>query len=287
MAAPLPLVAAGAALATSGLLVLYPSTEETRVALALPPDVTSQQVETLLGTIAGLPRQAQVITEVEGAAGRLAFALEAHQRLVAALRAGLQGMAPGVRLSESDDDELPAPSLRAWIGWRGSYVLLRDDQRELAVANLLGVLRAAKGGERLRLRVRLRPVVRPKAPAHRREATPGLLERIIAPLAPVPSDQSAANSPAVRRPAAERSNRAAGLGHQSPARPSPADASGSGAQSPLRCPRPLFGSISPLGTARPGHHAGAAGVGGLARLAAGWPRRPRAGLCALTATLAG
>lgn len=190
MAETVTLTTAGAALAASGLLLVRPSAAMTRVAVAVPPDLTAEQVETLLGTIAGLPRHAQVTVEVEGADGRLSFVLEAHQRVVATLRAGLQGLAPGIRLSEPDDGEdLPAPSLRAWMGWRGSYVLLRTDQRELAVASLLGVLRAATRNERLRLRVRLRPVVRPKAPAHRRESAAGLLERIIWPLAPLPSDQ--------------------------------------------------------------------------------------------------
>src|SRR5512142_3299438 len=108
-----------------------------RVALDFPPDLTAEQVETLLGSIAGLPARARVLADAEGHGGKLAFYLEAHPSDVTGLRAGLQGVAPGVRLEEAEFKPLPRPRLRAYVSWRGTFVLLRDDQRELAVASLL------------------------------------------------------------------------------------------------------------------------------------------------------
>jgi hypothetical protein len=187
---------ASAAAASLGMsLVLLPgATDIERLTLAFPPDVDPEQVETWLGTVAGLPARSRVVSVVEGQGGRLGFALSAATPDLATLRASLQGFAPGLRLAEPDtdeDDQLPKPRLRARLGWRGSFVLLRGDQRELATAALLGVLRSAGAHERLQLRVRLRPIVRPKAPPYRRttSATPGLLDRLFMPLQPLPGDQ--------------------------------------------------------------------------------------------------
>lgn len=187
----LPLLATGSALATGGLWLLMPPSDAERLTLAFPPDVTPEQVETWLGTVAGLPARSRVVSQIEGRDGRLHFALSAASADLTTLRASLQGFAPGLRLAEPDDDsQLPRPRLRAHIGWRGSYVLLRSDQRELAAAALLGVLRSTGARERLQLRVRLKSIVRPKAPAYRTNtASSGLLERLVTPLMPLPPDQ--------------------------------------------------------------------------------------------------
>jgi len=183
------LVAAGAAAAGCGVLLMPRAAEVERVAVGLPPDLAAEQVEMLLGTVAGLPARARVAFEADGAAGRLGFRLGAAAGELRALRSAVQGFAPGVRLTEAAAEALPAPRLRAWVGWRGTHVLLRRDQRELAAAALLGVLRGAGRGERVRLVVRLRPVVRPKAPPYRGEATPGTVGRLVAPVEPLPGDQ--------------------------------------------------------------------------------------------------
>ncbi len=168
----------GAAVAGGGLLLL-PSVGLTRVGLSFPPDLTAEQVQSLLTLIAGLPAHSRVVSTVEGAAGRLSFGLEARDTDVRALKAGLQGAAPGIRFSDAEDPA-PAPAtLRARMGWRGSHVLLRTDQVELASASLLGVLRQAGRRERMQLRVRLRPVVRPRAP--QRERDRGLVDRLLSP----------------------------------------------------------------------------------------------------------
>jgi hypothetical protein len=180
--------AAGAAITGCGLLLLQPA-EVARVALRFPPDLRADQVETLLTAVAGLPARSGVVSEVEGMNGRLSFALEARETDLRALTAGLQGFAPGVRVTDLDAEALPRPTLRAWIGWRGTHVLLRRDQVELAVAALLGVLRQATRTERVRLRLRLRPVVRPKAPPLRRDADRRSVGRLLAPVEPLPSDQ--------------------------------------------------------------------------------------------------
>lgn len=182
-------LAVGTAVLGASAMLLGRPAGEARALLAFPPDLTAEQVETLLGAVAGLPARARVTSTVDGAAGRLSFALNAQPSDLAALRAGLQGFAPGVRLREAAAESLPAPMLRGRIGWRGSHVLLRRDQRELAVAALLGVLRSTGRRERVRLSVRLRPVVRPKAPPYRREAAPGIVSRVLSPVEPLPADQ--------------------------------------------------------------------------------------------------
>jgi len=190
MRAALSLVAVGGAVAGGSLLLLAPDAERTRVALAFPPDLTAEQVETLLGSIAGLPARARVLADAEGRGGKLAFSLEAHRSDVIALRAGLQGVAPGLRLSDAASESVPRPRLRAYLSWRGTFVLLRSDQRELAVASLLGVLRSASRRERVRVRLRLRPLVRPKAPSHHQPRDGrGSVDRLLLPDQPLPRDQ--------------------------------------------------------------------------------------------------
>lgn len=178
---------AGAALAGGGLLLMKPG-ETARVGLRLPPDLAAVQIETLLTSIAGLPARSRVVSEVEGADGQLGFAMESREADLRTLAAGMQGYAPGVRVTDLAEEPLPAPALRAWISWRGSHVLLRHEHPELAVSALLGVLRQAGRRERVRLRVRLRPVVRPKAPPLRQDREPGLLDRL-RPAESLPSDQ--------------------------------------------------------------------------------------------------
>jgi len=190
----LPLLAGGSALATGGLWLLLPPPDTERLALAFPPDMAPEQVETWLGTVAGLPARSRIVSEIEGHSGRLHFHLSAARPDLATLRASLQGFAPGLRFTEPEEigeAKLPRPQLHARLGWRGSYVLLRQDQRELAVAALLGVLRSTNSHERLQLHVRLRPLVRPKAPPYRSAAgtPPGFLERLVSPLMPLPADQ--------------------------------------------------------------------------------------------------
>lgn len=169
-------------------LCMRPAPTE-QATVAFPPDLEADQVETLLGAVAGLPARARVTMIAEGTAGLLTFGVRAQASDLAALRAGLQGFAPGVRLEDAEAEELPAPQLRAWIGWRGTHVLLRRDLRELSVAALLGALRGAGRAERLRLSVRLRPVVRPKAPPYRREPRRDVISRTLSPIESLPMDQ--------------------------------------------------------------------------------------------------
>jgi len=171
-------------------MLLPKPTDRRRLTLSFPPDLTPEQVEAALAIVAGLPARARVYADVESQGGVLRFCLEATKRDLATLRAGLHGIAPGIRLRGSaDQPDDRSPSLRAHLSWRGMYVLLKNDQRELAVAGLLGVLRSAKGNERVRLRLRLKPLVRPKAPPYSHEHAPGLLERLLTPNLPLPGDQ--------------------------------------------------------------------------------------------------
>lgn len=185
LAAIVGTVAAGA-----GLLLRPAAPAAERVVVAFPPDLSGDQVEVLLGTVAGLPARARVAMEVEGADGRLAFAVEAAGADLRALQAALHGAAPGLRFEPRAAEATATRSLRAWVGWRGSHVLLRRDQPELSVAALLGVLRHVGRNERVQLRVRLRPVVRPKAPPLRGDRKErGLVERVAVPVEPLPADQ--------------------------------------------------------------------------------------------------
>jgi hypothetical protein len=184
------LALSAAAIAAGGLWLLPEPNDRRRLTLSFPPDLVAEQVEAYLAIVAGLPAGARVYSDVESRGGVLHFYLEAAKRDLATLRAGLHGIAPGIRLSESEDEPADgSPCLRAALGWRGMYVLLKTDQRELAVAGLLGVLRSAREDERLRLRLRLKPLVRPKAPPYSREHDPGLLDRLLTPNPPLPADQ--------------------------------------------------------------------------------------------------
>jgi hypothetical protein len=161
------------------------------VRLAFPPDLAAEQVEHLLGTIAGLPKRSRVVTSVEADGGQLTFRLTAALPDLSALRAALQGIAPGLRLEDATPDVARLPRLTARLGWRGSYLLLRRDQPELSVAALLSIMRATAGDERLRLTLRLRPLVRPKAPPlpTGRTKQPDWLTRALLPTPMLPRDQ--------------------------------------------------------------------------------------------------
>jgi len=190
MGATTTLALSTAVVATGALTLLPKPTDRRRLRLSFPPDLTAEQVEACLAIVAGLPADARVCCDVESHGGGLHFYLEAAQRDLATLRAGLHGIAPGIRLTESADQPADdSPRLRAHLSWRGMYVLLKTDQRELAVASLLGVLRSAKANERVRLRLRLKPLVRPKAPPYSHEQAPGLLDRLLTPNPPLPGDQ--------------------------------------------------------------------------------------------------
>lgn len=186
-------LALGAALIGVGVLLWREAVPATSWLVGFPADLDAQQVETLLGLVAGMSARARVTSHVEGADGQLRFRLESRRSELVALRSGLQGFAPGVRFDESASEPEPLTDrrFRAFIGWRGTHVLLRRDQPELAVAALLGVLRGARRGERLRFSVELRPVVRPKAPSGSREQhrSRGLLSRTFDPVPDLPADQ--------------------------------------------------------------------------------------------------
>lgn len=173
-----------------GALLLRPSPDQYVASLGFPPDVSAEQVESLLTTIAGLPAHARVYTEVDGHNGQLDFRLRSEPSSLTTLRASLQGIAPNVQLeAEMPLDDEPVPRLKGRIGWRGTHVLLRRDQRELSIAALLGVLRQAGRHERVRLSVRLRPVVRPKAPRRGSERSRDLPSRLLFPVPELPTDQ--------------------------------------------------------------------------------------------------
>ncbi|MBF6618761.1 MAG: hypothetical protein ITG02_00840, partial [Patulibacter sp.] len=157
------------------------------VSLAFPNDLTAEQVESVLATIAGLPAHARVRTEIDGRHGRLSFRLRAERAAIETLRASLHGVAPLVHVGDVIDvPDGPPARLTARMGWRGTHVLLRRDQRELSVAALLGVLREAGASERVRLSIVLRPVVRPKAPRRLSEQSRDPVERLGRVLSPTP-----------------------------------------------------------------------------------------------------
>lgn len=184
--------ACGAAFVGLGLLLLREREPDAAVTLAFPPDLAAAQVETLLGLVAGLPARSRVTSIVDGVDGEVRFALRARLADLHALRAGVEGFAPGIRLGDPPVETGPgSPGFRAHLSWRGTHVLLRRDQPELAVASLLGTLRSASAGERVQLRVGLRPVVRASAPRLRsgQRDDRSLVSRTVAPQPTLPADQ--------------------------------------------------------------------------------------------------
>ena len=176
MAALLSSAAACCVAGGCGSLTLRRANDTIGVAVEFPSDLTSQQVETMLGLVAGLPARSRVTTVVEGREGQLHFSLESDRETLVALRDSLHGVAPGLRLSmEASNVSTGVPALRAQVGWGGGHVLLRRDEPEAAVAALLGVLRGVGSGEHLRLTVRLRPARHTRFPSDRESAVPALL----------------------------------------------------------------------------------------------------------------
>jgi hypothetical protein len=191
-----PLIASAGVLGVGlgvGAFLLHDAPSEYVATLGFPADLGAEQVESVLATIAGLPAHARVHAEVDGHHGRLSFRLRAERSALETLRASLRGIAPQLHVGESVDFEHDPPArLTARLGWRGTHVLLRRDQRELSVAALLGVLREAGTSERVRLSVRLRPVVRPKAPRRLDERSRDpeeRMRRVLSPTPELPSDQ--------------------------------------------------------------------------------------------------
>lgn len=167
---------AGVTVLSGAAVLLSLPDDESRWSVEVSPDLEAEHVETTLGLVAGLPSRTRVCFSTTGTNGAVSHAIVSTQAALETVRAGLYAVAPGIRIGIDADAPTAKPVLRARAGWRGTHVLLRQDQRELAVAAVLGALRGTSGSERIELRTYVRPIVRPKPPAlpaqrHQRHGT--------------------------------------------------------------------------------------------------------------------
>ena len=148
--------------------------------VSFPTDLTAVQVETLLGHIASLGRSVAVTFTVEATAEGLRFALSAPYGPFHSVTAALRGIAPEVRIDETEPDRSVRFGHGVRLVWRGPWPLLRTDAPEHAVASLLGGLTGLRSGERLRLVVSARPAGRVRGPQPRPTSArnPGTLNRV-------------------------------------------------------------------------------------------------------------
>jgi hypothetical protein len=132
-----------------------------------PAELTATQVEALLGYVAGLGRRAVVCFTVDGSAEALRFGLAAPYGPFQSLTAALRGIAPELRVDESEPDQTVF-GYGARLSWRGAWPLLRTDQPEHAAAGLLGSLTDLRADERVRLCLAVRPAGRVRRPQPQR-----------------------------------------------------------------------------------------------------------------------
>jgi hypothetical protein len=149
-----------------------PVTAEVR----FPADLTAAQVEALLAHVASLAPGATVRYTAESTVDGLSFSLSAAYGPFHSLTAALSGIAPEVRIDETDA-AIASFSRGVRLFWRGAWPLLRTDQPESAVAGLLGSCSGLRSGERLRLVVALRPAGRVRRPSETTNAPPDVLQQ--------------------------------------------------------------------------------------------------------------
>ena len=146
-----------------------------------PTDLTAAQVEALLGHIASLSRGVAISFTAEATIEGLRFGVRAPYGPFHTLTTALSGIAPEVRVEETDPTADTRFSRGVRLAWRGRWPLLRTDHPEHAVAGLLGGFTGLRPNERLRLQVTARPTGRvraPQAPNRSATTTPGLAGRL-------------------------------------------------------------------------------------------------------------
>jgi hypothetical protein len=132
--------------------------------LRFPADLTATQVEAVLGHIASLGVRATVCLTIDGTSAGVRFGLSAPYGAFHSLAAAASGIAPEVRVEESEPEPDTGFSRGVRLAWRGPWPRLRTDQPEHAVAGLLGSFSALRTDERLRLTITLRPAGRVRLP---------------------------------------------------------------------------------------------------------------------------
>lgn len=163
------LAAVGAsAVGTVGVFAVMSGAKSTRVAQVwrFPPDLAAAQIEALLGVVAGLSSGSLVTFAVHAEPHGLAFTATATRSTLRLLEGALRGIAPGIRLESAAAPSPPAADtvIRRVVRWSGSHPLLRTEAPDLASAALLGVMLDLYRGERVSVRVHLRPAGRVRPP---------------------------------------------------------------------------------------------------------------------------
>jgi hypothetical protein len=160
-------VVSGALAGVAVSAVRRPSSPLTWREARFPDDLDAEQVQALLQHVAAVQR-GPVCFVVSARQGALRFLVGAPAAAMASIGAALSGIAPELRLDQTDGPNAPATELvrlATRLAWRQPWPLLRTDGPELLAAGQLGALSSVHGEERLELMVRLWPAGRVHRPA--------------------------------------------------------------------------------------------------------------------------
>lgn len=127
------------------------------VELRFAPDVTESAVWAMLGDISGLPTQTRVVLELVGDSEGIHHYLKAEHATIEMLRAHFRGVLPGLRLENIEPLKPETWRVAARVSWRSRHPVLRTDQAAETAAALLGALSGLRGGEKVMVRLTLRP----------------------------------------------------------------------------------------------------------------------------------
>ena len=126
--------------------------------LGFGSDLEARQVEAFLAAVSGLSRSRVVELDITADEDRITHLLRGEASVVEGLRVQLEGLIPGTTVVPA----APAAVATAWsvaarVGWSGGHPLLRSDAAAEAAAALLASAGALGRGERLLVRLTLRP----------------------------------------------------------------------------------------------------------------------------------
>jgi len=131
--------------------------------------VTARAVESVVGSIAGLPARAVVVLDVVATERGLRHFLHAPQQTLDSLRSQWRGLLPGLRMDEPGELPMADYRLGALVRLSGRYPVVRSDAITESAAAVLGSLQPLSPGEGALVRWMLRPGGRPSVPRSERE----------------------------------------------------------------------------------------------------------------------
>jgi hypothetical protein len=134
------------------------------VELRFDDRVSVGAVESLVGSVAGLPARAVVVLDVAASDAGIRHFLHAPQQTLDSLRSQWRGLMPGLRLDAPVELAAGEYRLGAVLRLAGRHAVVRRDAAAGAAAGMLASLQPLAAGEAVLLRWTLRPGGRPTPP---------------------------------------------------------------------------------------------------------------------------